>query len=201
METYVNRARLAALCGAQKNRFDPPPHDVRIGRTRGWKATRVRKDGTLRRRRGRELVLLSVSEVGEALSLSGRRIKDLRTSPVSGFPPPAACIQPTPAQGQPATGGWDGHVYGWDAQAVAQFAAQTGRGQAATTGKRGRPAGSGNYASLPRCGRPLNASVHGGGRPCKAVRRKIDGQWAPACGVHLTSQERHSLGLTSPPRP
>lgn len=192
MDVYLNRASLAQRAGVPKNRFDPPAPDVVIGRSRGWKRTRVR-GGKIIQRHEPPLVLLSVTEVAARLDVSTARVNELRRD-VPNFPPPAACIA-SKITGTPPTWGWAGNVFGWVDADIARFAAHTGRGQGATRGRRGRPKGSGDYEALPRCGRPLTASVNGKGRDCRAVRRKIDGVWAPACGMHLTQDERLTLGI------
>jgi hypothetical protein len=202
MDVYLNKAAVATLCKAHKGRFDPPTPDVVIGRSSGWKRSRVR-GGKVSPRAEAPLILLSRAEVAQRLTLDVARVNSLRSTPGTGFPDPAARIADTVHARTPPTGGWDGQVYGWHEADIARFAAQTGRGAGATRGARGRPKGSGDYtkAQLPRCGRPLTESVNGKGKPCRAVRRKIDGQWAPACGIHLTEAERATLGLAPPPVP
>ena len=192
MDVYLNKVSLAALCGVHKNRFQPPTPDVIIGRYRGWKRSRVHQGEVSARDEPHE-VLLSLTAVADRLRLTVDRISDLRATAGSGFPQPQARIAATPTRRRPATGGWDGQVYGWQSESVDQFAARTGRGGGATTGRRGRPKGSGNYAELPRCGRPLTKSVNGNGQPCQAVCRKMGDAWAPACGIHLTGKERAAV--------
>lgn len=190
----MSQQGLACLTGQWRDRVNPPASpDVIVGKWRGWSAHRVR-DGRVRARKQAPEVFLPVMVVAQVLNVTRTRVTQLRKRAAeSGFPLPAVCIGPYP----PVTtaSGLDGCVYGWDEQTILSFRDTSGRTSDEHKAGRGRPAGSGNYRDLPRCGRPRTESVHGHGTPCKGVRRKVAGRWAPACGVHLTSRERRQWGL------
>lgn len=196
MDVYLSKNGLARSLGIHPNNLRPPKPDVIIGKRRGWLHAYAR-DGTFYERLDAPLRLMSAQEVARRLKLNRHRVKKLRDADHGLFPAPVACIEFGDPERTLPTRGWDGRVYGWDPAAITTFQRTTGRKGDAQKGRRGRPPGKGNYADLPRCLRPRTESVHGDGKPCQAVRRKIDGQWAPACGIHLTDQERHILGITS----
>jgi len=204
MKAYLSLTGLATAFGMDvRNLTSPPAPDVVIGRWwRGWAPERV-LDGAAAPRRNPPWRLLGIDDIAQALGIKKQtvqRMRDLGPGRHVPFPKPAARIENAEHGGGPDRarrpgGGFDGCVYGWRPKDIADYAAATGRAGAGLKGNRGRRAGTGDYAALPRCGRARTQSRHGGGKPCQAVRRKVDGQWAPACGLHLTGQERASLGL------
>lgn len=191
----MSKLGLARSLGIHPNNLRPPTPDVIIGKWRGWSRDRVR-DGAVTERHDPPLRYVSAQAVARRLKLTSQRVRDLREQDDGTFPPAAACIEYGQERELP-TRGWDGRVYGWRPADITQFKKTTGRKDDAQKGRRGRPPGSGSYDNLPRCLRLRNDSVHGDGRACQAVRRKINGEWAPACGIHLTAEERHTLGISS----
>ena len=189
MEVFLNAAALAKRCGHQPYRSKLPPHDVEIGRYRGWHPRRVSGtshiSGPLHKP---ALRLLAVADIAVRLGLSRMRVRDLTIQ--STFPPVFAVIG-DPQERLPAR--WLGAAYGWTEEAITTWAQQTGRmdaaGQPTRHSRRGRPPGTGDYLALPRCGRPRKKSVHGKGQLCKGVCRKFGELWGPACGLHITEEE------------
>lgn len=202
MRVYLSKSGLAAALGKHINHLidnNPPTPDLLIGPWQGWLSSRVH-DGGIAARHSAPRRLLGVAQVAAMLGISRQAVRKLRDNPspyAIPFPAPVARIESgggARAQ-RPHGGGWNGHVYGWREQDITAFAWGTGRVGDGHKGNRGRRPGTGNYADLPRCLRPRDASRHGNGRPCQAVRRKIAGVWAPACGIHLTGEERATLNI------
>ena len=212
MRSYLSLSGLASKLGKDvRNLTNAPAPDVIIGRWRGWQPGRVR-DGKVTGRRRPPEQLLSLEEVAARLGIEAQTVNRLREPGTKAqrrtaqtvrqvqqvqrcpFPDPVARIENTEAANRPRHGR-DGSVYGWAEPDITKYAQITGRVGGGLKGKRGRPAGSGDYTALPRCQRPRTESRHGKGKPCQAVRRKVNGQWGPACGLHLTDQERLQLGL------
>lgn len=194
MEVFLNAAALAKRCGQRPYRFELPPHDVEISRYRGWHPSRVNASGGVGKPVHREpLRLASTGDIAARLRLSRLRVADLTLT--ASFPLATGCIGDPAKIHEDAV--WAGSIYGWDMQDVLGWASTTGRinaqGEPVRRAQTGRPRGSGDYASLPRCGRPKLSSVHGKGEPCKGVRRKYGDLWAPACAVHLTKEERQLM--------
>lgn len=193
MKAYVNQSALIAMSGRSVRTFGPlPPCDVRIGRANGWDPDVRIRGPVISFIVKPVLVLAGVKEAVELLGMSKARFSELRKDPESGFPAPFAMIVPHKVIDRQVKG-WNGCVPGWEYDTLHAWKNDEGAGYPSVL--TGRPRGSGDYASLPRCGRPKTGSVHGKNQPCKAVCRKVEGEWLDACALHLTDEENRAYGL------
>lgn len=187
MRAYLNRTAVIGALGLSDNRRLPGP-DMTVGwRTKGYDPPRIlRPDfmhvpGAARPRR-----YLALGDVAAMLHVSTGWVIKLRDH--DDFADPAVYVGP--ASPDESSGG----VYGWTEPEVFAWALRKDRvgadGKIEMPKRAGRPKGSGDPASLPRCLRPRDASRHGHHLPCMAVRRKIGGVWLPACSFHLDEAEQ-----------
>lgn len=183
----MNRAAVTAALDLAKWHPLPGP-DVVVGwRACGWDPARILQPGFLHEGTNGPRGFMSQNDVARMLLVSSTWVMRLRDG--DDFAVPAVYIGPAQPD-ETSTG-----VYGWTSEAVYAWALRKGKvgpdGKILPPTRSGRPVGSGDPASLPRCLRPREGvKVAGRGLLCQAVRRKIGDVWLAACPYHLTDQEQ-----------